>query len=198
MYSLDGLLSLFGTSLLFFVLTVASWSAYGFLRRQVRWSGIPIIFRIFHSYCWSPTPATRDSTWRGERCRWMRHPLIFLGLPTYFKFKILFYTFTKTLGQRFDIFSSPSPRFIISINHCCSSNRVPASVTLSGISLIIYYLPPLMCPIVNLWLHCNSCYIPQFTTYLPKSCLPLTSWAHYLLKRLLAIVSLKIPNFYKL
>ena len=67
-----------------------------------------------------------------------------------------------------------------------------------GISLIIYYLPPLMCPIVNLWLHCNSCYIPQFTTYLPKSCLPLTSWAHYLLKRLLAIVSLKIPNFYKL
>ena len=61
------------------------------------------------------------------------------------------------------------------------------------ISLIIYYLPPLMCPIVivNLWLYCNSCYIPQFTTYLPKSCLPLTSWAHYLLKRLLAIVSLK-------
>ena len=43
------------------------------------------------------------------------------GLPLYFKFKILFHTFTKTLGQRFDIFSSPSPRFIISINHCCSS-----------------------------------------------------------------------------
>ena len=61
-----------------------------------------------------------------------------------------------------------------------------------GISLIIYYLPPLLCPIVNLWLHCNSCYIPQFTTYLPKSCLPITS-----LKGLLAIVSLKIPNVYK-
>ena len=130
--------------------------------------------------------------------REMRQPLIFLGLPLYFKFKILFYTFTKTLGQRFDIFSSLSPRFIISINHCCSSNWVPASVILSGISLIIYYPPLLMCPIVNLWLHCNSCYIPQFTTYLSKSCLPLTSWAHYLLKRLLAIVSLKIPNFYKL
>ena len=67
------------------------------------------------------------------------------GLPVYFKFKILFYTFTKTLGQRFDIFSSPSSRFIISINHCCSSNRVPASVI-----LIIYYLPLLLCPIVNL------------------------------------------------
>ena len=127
----------------------------------------------------------------------MRQPLSFLGLPIYFKFKIFFYTFTKALGQRFDIFSSPSPRFIMSINHCCSSNRVSASVILR-ISLTIYYLLPLMCPIVNLWLHCNSCYIPQFTTYLPKSCLPLTSWAHYLLKRLLTIVSLKIPNFYKL
>ena len=29
------------------VLTVASWSVYRFLRRQVRWSGIPISLRIF-------------------------------------------------------------------------------------------------------------------------------------------------------
>ena len=29
------------------VLTVASWPAYRFLRRQVRWSGIPMSFRIF-------------------------------------------------------------------------------------------------------------------------------------------------------
>ena len=28
---------------------VASWPAYKFLRRQVRWSGIPISLRIFHS-----------------------------------------------------------------------------------------------------------------------------------------------------
>ena len=67
-----------------------------------------------------------------------------------------------------------------------------------GISLNIYYILLLMCPIVNLWLRCNSYYIPLFITYLPKSCLPLKSWAHYFLKRLLAIVSLKIPNFYKL
>ena len=33
------------------VLTVASWHAYRFLRRQVRWSGILISFRIFHSCC---------------------------------------------------------------------------------------------------------------------------------------------------
>ena len=35
------------------VLTVASWPAYSFLKRQVRWSGIPICFRVFHSWLWS-------------------------------------------------------------------------------------------------------------------------------------------------
>ena len=35
------------------VLIVASWPAYTFLRRQVRWSGIPISLRIFHSLLWS-------------------------------------------------------------------------------------------------------------------------------------------------
>ena len=35
------------------VLTVASRSVSRFLRRQVRWSGIPISFRIFHSLLWS-------------------------------------------------------------------------------------------------------------------------------------------------
>ena len=35
------------------VLTVASWPAYRFLKRQVRWSCIPISFRIFHSFLWS-------------------------------------------------------------------------------------------------------------------------------------------------
>ena len=32
------------------VLTVASWPAYRFLRRQVRWSGLPISWRIFHNF----------------------------------------------------------------------------------------------------------------------------------------------------
>ena len=35
------------------VLTVASWPAYRFLKKWVRWSGIPISFRIFHSLLWS-------------------------------------------------------------------------------------------------------------------------------------------------
>ena len=35
------------------VLTVDSWPAYRFLRRQVRWSGIPISWRISHNLLWS-------------------------------------------------------------------------------------------------------------------------------------------------
>ena len=40
-------------SVLCLVLTVASWPAYQFLRRQVRWPGIPISWRTFHSLLWS-------------------------------------------------------------------------------------------------------------------------------------------------
>ena len=35
------------------VLTVASWPVNRFLRRQVRWSGIPMSLRAFHSLSWS-------------------------------------------------------------------------------------------------------------------------------------------------
>ena len=35
------------------VLTVASWPAYRFLKRQVKWFGIPICFSIFQSLLWS-------------------------------------------------------------------------------------------------------------------------------------------------
>ena len=35
------------------VLTVASWPSYRFLRRQVRWCGIPISLRLFQSLLWS-------------------------------------------------------------------------------------------------------------------------------------------------
>ena len=35
------------------VLTIASWPTFRFLRRHVKWSGIPISFRIFHSLLWS-------------------------------------------------------------------------------------------------------------------------------------------------
>ena len=39
----------------YLVLIVASWLAYRFLRRQDRWSVIPISWRIFHSLLWSTT-----------------------------------------------------------------------------------------------------------------------------------------------
>ena len=35
------------------ILTAASWPAYRFLKRQVRWSGIPIFLGIFYSLLWS-------------------------------------------------------------------------------------------------------------------------------------------------
>ena len=35
------------------VLIISFWFAYRFLKRQVRWSGIPFSFRIFHSLLWS-------------------------------------------------------------------------------------------------------------------------------------------------
>ena len=48
------------------VLTVASWAAYRFLRRQVKWSSIPIFLRIFHILLWSS--CQRHSQWRRSRC----------------------------------------------------------------------------------------------------------------------------------
>ena len=42
------------------VLAVASWSAYRFLRKQIRWSDIPISLRIFHSLLWSTQSQWQD------------------------------------------------------------------------------------------------------------------------------------------
>ena len=53
------------------VLTVASWPTYRFLRRQVRWSSIPICLRIFHTgdskY---PLPTTQEKTLHVDIIRW--------------------------------------------------------------------------------------------------------------------------------
>ena len=47
------------------VLTVASWPAYRLLRRQVRWSGISISLRIFHSLLWF----TSQRLWHSQLSR---------------------------------------------------------------------------------------------------------------------------------
>ena len=39
------------------------WPAYRFLKMQVRWSGIPISFRIFHSLLWS----TQSRLWHSHK-----------------------------------------------------------------------------------------------------------------------------------
>ena len=48
------------------VLTVASWPAYRFLKRQVRWSGIPISWRISTVYCGPPHKYPSDVQIHGE------------------------------------------------------------------------------------------------------------------------------------
>ena len=59
------------------VLTVASWPAYRFLKRQVRWSGIHISFRIFHSLLWSTQSAIKKNTFESVLMRWMKQePII--------------------------------------------------------------------------------------------------------------------------
>ena len=50
------------------VLTVVSWPAYRFLKRQARWSGIPISFRIFHSLLWLKNLKTN---FRDEESVWV-------------------------------------------------------------------------------------------------------------------------------
>ena len=48
-------------------LTVAFWPTYWFLRRQVKWSDIPISLRTFHSLLWS-TQRLSHSQWIRNRC----------------------------------------------------------------------------------------------------------------------------------
>ena len=59
-----------------------------------------------------------------------------MELHVYFKLQVFFYTLTKALGQKFGIFSFP-PRFIVSRNDCCTTNRVPASAILSESALLL-------------------------------------------------------------
>ena len=47
------------------ILTVVSWP-YRFLRRQAKWPGIPICWRIFHSLLWS-TQRLQHSQWSRRR-----------------------------------------------------------------------------------------------------------------------------------
>ena len=51
---------------LYKILTVASWLAYRFLKRPVRWPDIPISFRIFHSLLWAIQSKALTQVNKGE------------------------------------------------------------------------------------------------------------------------------------
>ena len=67
------------------VLTVASWTACWFFRRQVRWSGTPISLIISYSFLWS----TQYSQWRTNQC-FSATPLLSLWCNEYWKFDLWF------------------------------------------------------------------------------------------------------------
>ena len=71
-----------------------------------------------------------------------------MELHVYFKLQVLFYTLTKALGQRFDIFSLPQPDLL-------SPEITVVLQTEFGLqgfsqSRLYYYLLSLMCLILNL------------------------------------------------
>ena len=83
------------------VLTVASWLAYRFLRRQVRWYGIPISLRIFHSFLWSTQSKPLAYQWSRIRC-FSGIFLLFLWSNGYWQYDLwflcLFYIQLEHLG----------------------------------------------------------------------------------------------------
>ena len=91
----------------------------------------------------------------------MRQAFSFPGLSIYFKFKILFYTFTKALGQRFDIFSSPDPDLLFP--------KIIVAPQKEFLPQEFSYLLLLMCPCEYIVTHANVWavyHILQFISYL--------------------------------
>ena len=80
------------------VLTAASWPAYRFLKRQVRWSGMPIFFRIFHSLLWSIQRFWHSQQYR-NRC---------------FSGTVLLFRWSSRCWQ-FDLFPLPFPKISLNI-----------------------------------------------------------------------------------
>ena len=64
------------------------------------------------------------------------------GLHVYFKLQVFFYTLTKALGQRFDIFSFPHLDLL--------SPEIIVVLQTEFLLQLYYYLLSLMCPILNL------------------------------------------------
>ena len=135
-----------------------------------------IAFVLLHFVlCWSPAPAARESAWRDERCwqrmlsaknvvgkewcsLWCSLWLEVRGLHVYFKHQVFFYTLTKALVRGLTFSVPPHPDY-------CLIVALQTEFLLQRLAQNRVYL----------WLHCNSGHIPQFISYLSKSCLPLVS-----------------------
>ena len=99
-------------------LNIFSYTCLFELKAQVLWNSY-IISRIVSNRCkpdcWGPASAGSRDILRMDGVSKRETEAAsqsFFELPVYFKLMILFYTFTKALGQRFDIFSSHWLRFI--------------------------------------------------------------------------------------
>ena len=76
-------------------LTVASLPAYRFLRRQVRWSGIPISWIIFHSLLWSTQSKTLTYSIK-QKLMFFLTLLLFLWSNRCWQFDLWFSAFSKS------------------------------------------------------------------------------------------------------
>ena len=159
----------------------------------VGYNFIPELMQI--TSCRSPAPAARESAWRDERCRRVTmQPLIQLSWTAclFQALGFLLY-FDKSIRSEVWHFQFPLTQI-----YCLHKSLLPfkQSFCFRGCLRIVFALT---CDYIvtrdYIWAAYHK---PQFISYLSKSCLPLVSWSHCLLKRLLAINISKIPNLYKL
>ena len=89
------------------VLTVASWPVYRFLRRQVRWSVIPISLRIFHSLLWFTQWKALAQSIKQKRC-FSGTLLLFQWSKGCLKFDLWFLCLFLIQLQHLEVLGSPT------------------------------------------------------------------------------------------
>ena len=140
------------------------------------WCSVQASLFIDDAFCihmsQNPAPAARESAWRDEQCQWrMMQPLTQgTGLHVYFKLQVFFYTLIKALGQRSGHFKFPFTQI-----YCLHKTLLPfkQSFCFSDSLRILFTLT---CDYIVTHAYVWAAYhIPQFISYLSKSCLPLAS-----------------------
>ena len=123
----------------------------------------------------------------------MMQPLNFLGLRNFVSSLRFFLYFYKSIRSEVWHFQFPLTQI-----YCLHASLLSfkQSFCFSGSLRIVFTLTSdYFVTRAYIW---DAYHKPQFISYLSKYCLPLVFWAHYLLKRLLAINISKIPNLYTL